>query len=402
MQPPVSLVRRVAVAAIGLALIVALVRLFSPDPAGSQPVPTLTVTRDLRIDAAVQDLSPINWMAVAPNGTIAVSQFQDSRVAFFDADGKPLGTFGRSGDGPGEFRRPASHGWLGDTLWVSDPGTRRVTLISPQRELLRTLPWANGITFDSTLAPPPQFFWVFPRALYPDGSSLVDAMVARDSPPIPWPGPARDGNPLVRISASGRFQRILMWTPDRGCSVSFPIQGGSGFASIPFCTIPLTDLAPDGSRFALATAEDVDEREGFYRVLVVRASGDTVFNTRHAFGPVAIPERMADSVIAQRLSRNEQPEFAAAWRSMKLPASFPPLDRVLLGRDETTWIEHYTFSGNRTWSVLDHTGQPIGWLVIPRDVRIQQAARDTIWAIETDDDGLQHIVRFRVTSARGS
>lgn len=395
MQPPAAVVRHVV-----RHLVAALV--VSPVLASGQQGPTLTVTRDLRIDAAEQDLSPINWMTVSRNGTIVVSQLQDSRVAFFDARGQALGTFGRSGEGPGEFRRPSQYGWLGDTLWLSDPATRRVTLISPDRKLVRTVPWVTAITFDSALTAPPQFFWVLPRALYADGTQLADAMLAQDSPPVPWPGPTREGSPRVRITAEGRFQRVVQWMPERGCAVSFSMSGGGfGTATIPFCAVPLNDITSDGRRVALATTEDVGDRTGYYRVVVLGDRGDTLFNRRYEFRPVAIPRRVADSVIAQRTGGRAPPEFATAYRSMKLPATFPPLERVLLGRDETTWIEHYTSTGNRTWSMLNRRGEPIGWLVIPRNIRLHEVSRDFIWATETDEDGLQHIVRYRVTGARG-
>lgn len=391
MLQPVSVVRRVVVT------------LFLCPALGiGQQVPTLTLTPELRIDAAEQDLSPISWIAVARNGTIAASQFQDNRVAFFDARGQSLGTFGRTGEGPGEFRRPAQFGWLGDTLWINDPATRRLTLIGPDRTLARTVPWLTAVMFEAAPAQSPQFFWILPRALYRDGTMLVEAVLNRDSPPIPWPGGTRDGTPLVRVAADGRFQRVAFWPPPRGCSVAFALPGGSGAVTIPFCTAPLTDFASDGSRFALATAEDVGDRSGYYRVLVVDERGDTLLNRRYPFGPVAIPKRIADSVIAQRTGGRAQPEFIAAYRSMKLPTTFPPLERIVLGRDATTWIEHYTFSGNRTWSMLDRSGQPIGWLVIPRNIRLQEVSRDLVWATETDEDGLQHVVRFRVTGARGS
>lgn len=391
MQPPVSLVRRVA-----------LTLVLWPASLAGQQVPALSLTRDLRIDAAEHDLTTIGWVAVAPNGTMVASQAQDNRVVFFDTRGAALGSFGRAGAGPGEFRSLAMYGWLGDTLWIRDLSTRRVTLISPGRALVRTIPWPTNIPFDTTGLPAPRISSLWPRALYPDGSMLVDARLSEGSPPIPGSGPAREGTAMVRLARDGRFGRIMTWAPERGCTVSFSMQGGFGAAAIPFCTTPLSDLAPDGSRFVLATAEDVNDRTGFYRVVLVRERGDTAFSRRFAFTPVAIPKRVADSVIAQRTGGRAAPEFIAAYRSMKVPSTFPPLDRVVLGRDETTWIEHYTFSGDRQWTVLGGSGAPIGRLTLPRNIRVQQASRDVLWATETDEDGLQHIVRFRVTGANGT
>lgn len=43
-------------------------------------------------------------------------------------DGRVLRTLGRQGAGPGDSRAAARLGFLGDTLWVSDGGLRRVTM----------------------------------------------------------------------------------------------------------------------------------------------------------------------------------------------------------------------------------------------------------------------------------
>jgi hypothetical protein len=81
---------------------------------------------------------------------------------------------------------------------------------------------------------------------------------------------------------------------------------------------------------------------------------------------------------------------------MTAPASYPPLSRIVLGRDQTTWLEVYSTEGDRQWLVLDARGEPVGRVAVPRGVRIQAASRESIWATDTDEDGLQHIMRFAI------
>ena len=52
---------------------------------------------------------------------------------------------------------------------------------------------------------------------------------------------------------------------------------------------------------------------------------------------------------------------------------------------------------HRTWQLLDARGNVSGLVNVPRNTQVMVASRDMIWAIETDDDGLQSIVRCRVT-----
>src|SRR5690606_13882612 len=111
-------------------------------PAAERRVAQLT--REIRIDGHEHDLVPFERtsggaIAVDEDGTIAISQTQDHVVRFFDADGEHLGEFGGDGSGPGEFDSPTRLGWIGDSLWVYDPGLRRVTVLTSAREFARTV-----------------------------------------------------------------------------------------------------------------------------------------------------------------------------------------------------------------------------------------------------------------------
>ena len=94
--------------------------------------------------------------------------------------------------------------------------------------------------------------------------------------------------------------------------------------------------------------------------------------------------------------RTRNPQIAQALANVKIPDMHPPVARVLIGIDETTWIESTSEMGDRNWTVLDGSGAPVGSVKAPRNVRIMTASRANVWAIETDNDGLQHITRYRV------
>jgi hypothetical protein len=69
----------------------------------------------------------------------------------------------------------------------------------------------------------------------------------------------------------------------------------------------------------------------------------------------------------------------------------------LVGSDDTIWIELYRREEPRIWQVLDGQGNPIGRVSIPWSVEVQVASRTAIWGVETDDDGIEHIVRYRLS-----
>jgi hypothetical protein len=80
--------------------------------------------QDLRIDGTNANMVQIWAMAVNQQGTIAVTQMQDGKILLFNSKGVPLGSFGRRGEGPGEFRLLSQipgghlklpHSWPGQT-----------------------------------------------------------------------------------------------------------------------------------------------------------------------------------------------------------------------------------------------------------------------------------------------
>lgn len=166
-------------------------------------VPVLSIAEDLRIDGYAEDLVPIGWVGASPNGVIAMLQWQDFGVRFYAPSGEFLGSVGREGAGPGEFRRVVRAGWIADTLWVSDTQLRRTTLISPDLEVVRTVP-------DHGLAQPmpgdtmfPTYRTPNPFAMYADGGSLTWALQRTDGQFVDL----QAGSPLLRLDSAGFIER---------------------------------------------------------------------------------------------------------------------------------------------------------------------------------------------------
>jgi hypothetical protein len=367
--------------------------------ASAQAVREMRITRDLRIDAAQHDLTlmfPSGGIAVSPNGTIVVTQHQDGVLRFFDAQGRPVGSFGRKGQGPGEFQVITRLLWIGDTLVVGDGTTRRFTLVSPDRMLVRTVPYLQAVSKpeQSTNTLPPHRVGIA-RLLYPDHSQLVSATFAEGAAIPDWLGKPAPGMLFLRADSSGALRRVFGWVPSTAsCSVaSGSEKTGLMVIRVPFCLVPLEAAAMDRGRLALAYAEESNRPS--YRISVFNLNGDTVFSRSYSYQRIPIPKADKDTAFAA-VNRGDAARRALVGK-MELPEFFPPFSRLLVGRDETTWLELAPVRDTRTWQVLDANGNVTGSLRVPRNITIQVASREMIWAIETDDDGLQHIVRYRVS-----
>jgi hypothetical protein len=77
-------------------------------------------------------------------GNIYVLDSGNNRLQKFSADGKFLASFGRFGQGPGEFIYPS---WLAidssGNLYVSDPHNRRLQILGPDGKDLKTIKFAD-------------------------------------------------------------------------------------------------------------------------------------------------------------------------------------------------------------------------------------------------------------------
>lgn len=382
---------------VAFALAAGVVLPMAASPVGGQPSPELRLTRDVRIDANTHDLSNVGWLEVAPDGSIVVSQPQDGLIRFFSATGAPLGSFGRKGRGPGEFEQLARGGWLADSFWVSDFSTRRFTIVAPDRTFARTVPWIARLEFPGLPAhETPRTTSVTARAIVRRDQQVLQVTLPDDGT---WPRGKKSGTVTVLAGATGAVERVLAWRPEVDCVFSRPItvSGRSGVMSmiVPFCPSPLDDIAADGSRYVATEVLPARGRQGQFSVSARGMSGDSLWSRVLDYNVEPVPGAVLDSVITLRAGRGGPP-VAAALRE-KTPTVFPPLLRVLAGRDQSTWLERNSVSGPRSWLVFDAQGREAGTASVPRNVRILAASLIAVWATETDDDGLQHVVRYRVT-----
>jgi hypothetical protein len=114
--------------------------------AGTQRVDSQSTPR--KISAVLQftvrgpvegaDLDPNGVMARSASGLLAISASNGTQIAVFDSVGRPLRTFGRRADGPGEFRRISSAVFgPGDSLLVVEATQRVAHLFDPRFTFVR-------------------------------------------------------------------------------------------------------------------------------------------------------------------------------------------------------------------------------------------------------------------------
>jgi hypothetical protein len=363
---------------------------------GDGPAPRLIA--EVHVDGVQHDLVPIGHLggvAVRGDGTMVLRQSQDGRVRFFAADGEVAGSFGGPGEGPGEFRSIGRMGWLGDTLWVLDPQQARMTLVSQDFRLARTIivPTAARPTpADSGRVP--GFPLTIPLSPRPDGG-FVAYMSPVDGPDVP--------EVFRRMSVYGVLDSLGYIL---GIHATVPVpedatvrSADGGAASVPFVDRDWFVVAPDGRRSVLARSTRAGEAAGSVQLTVFGESADTVFSRVYPFPAVPIPAAVADSVISGREQRLRalNPGLADAFRDqVRAPANYPPIEMLLVGNDGSIWIERPPSDSGRVYFAIAPDGEPLGSLELPRASYIAAAERAYIWVLERNEVDVESLVRYRV------
>jgi hypothetical protein len=368
----------------------------------SQPrTPQLRAVADLRIDKAFPQANRFAVLTIGPLGEMIVAGAQLSgAIRGFDSTGRALSWSIPFGNGlDSDIRWVWRMGWTGTTLWVADPGFSQLALIDRRGKVTKSLEypswvrpaWADRRKF-------PVFGGVEPLALYADGSWLVRP--SRERSVLSTPEYDKSFGYLMRINENGSVQRVVARVPRNDVRFDFRIRNSSQAVLPSYAPLTVWDASTDGSRVVVVTTALRGVDSASYRVTALGALGDTAYSRRIPFVPVAMSKQSIDSVRT-RFSRSvgqRSAEEVGEARVKQLPWAYPPVESVLAGRDQTTWIELRSTTAERTWLVLDPTGAPIGALALPKEFVLRAAERERAWGFDRDGDQLTSLVRYKISS----
>jgi hypothetical protein len=396
--------RRASAASTARAILALLLNLAAAGRLASQAPTAFIATRDLTIPAATADLSRVGDMLVSSAGDILVTQVDDRTILVFSPSGT-RSIIGRNGEGPGEFRNLRLAGWLHDSVWVSDPALERVSIFSPSYRFVRSFRYPERIvTRSGDGGPEPTIEFLSPGAMYDDGSLRLNVLAARSSTPLRgWAAGSDSGKTVVlRAKADGTLlSRIALVPRESACYVD--VGDGAAFY-VPLCGRPIHSLFEGSQRFVSVTLDEPRAPYHSYRLVVRDANGTIRVSRTYAATPVTIPSAIRDSVfngMKKTLSDPHMPPKALAlFERTPVPTTFPPIRGMLVGRDGTLWLDERRAAPGHHWIVFDSVGTLIGTLTIPESVTIRVADLRSVWGLETDSDGLEGIVRYRLNRAK--
>lgn len=311
------------------------------------------------------------------SGEIAIHD-GSREVRIFDRTGTWLRSFGREGDGPGEYRGPGRMFRLqGDTIAIFDTRLRRLTLLDDHGQVLRTIS-PNGI------GRRPQILTVLP-----DGSSLHEEEIILGYNPAEY---------------TQQYANYILYGPDGEVRDSLPVQPrvevavwGDGPMAGPRLFEEGTQVAGDWSGYWVGIASEPEIRR-------YSLSGSQEMLMRWPADPREIPADAAEIALEEALaslSSGIDPEpMTTMYRSREVPDLYPAHGPIMVDALDHLWVQRFESPGPRDtteWRVFDPDGRLVANVVIPAGHRVMDIGEDYILAVGRDDFDVEYVRMFGLT-----
>lgn len=360
-------------------------RIVAVDPLASDAMCSLGDEPTLFLGESEADeaqwFSRVIGLARLSDGSVAVADDYSGEVRLFDAAGTHLRSFGRLGEGPGEF----SSLWLmwslpGDSLWVGDYRPQRYHLYSATGEWIRT----------ATLDP-----------VYPDptrgGGVLANGVSinVRDESPLRQDFTTPDTRHVEAHAPDGKLIGTLASPPGRTFGSFGEVNG------FPYVISPWFDASASigvaGRTIAIANGRDTEVRvldDEMRLRLIIRWEAPVREVTAAHIRARRDTERqraMEDGELSPYEQINLNPERPAA-------DVFPAVSSVQVGQDGSVWVWRYRRPGES-----DQTGAmrfgPDGEFIChlsPEmdDYSIWEFGADYVLGTHTDELGVQRVAIY--------
>ena len=338
---------------------------------------------------APYDFSATPRLVVDSAGFIYARIASDASVIVFRPDGQFVRSIGRKGAGPGEFQVASAHGLIGDTLWVTNWPTPRMSLFRKDGTHLATRLTPFDVGQQSSTAPIGISGWLAGGRAY----VLLDALILEAGARVPV---------LIGTRDMRGLDTVAMIPASRGLSVA----GVGSWAFAPMPSSPQVAISSMRSEFAIAEWDRA--KPGTVTMSVVSGDGRERWRRELQLAAEPVPSRVRDSLLALGLAK-ARPQLDAARRrgtmlgasnerlveeGLDLPTHYPPVRSLVLGLDGTVWLERFGEGRTGQWLVLGRQGQSLFQVQLPASLEVQQASATDVWGTDRDELDVSYLVRF--------
>ena len=342
-------------------------------------VPELDITGDEESGVVLFQVSAIEPLEA---NRIAVGSRGTGTVLLFDGEGKLITSFGRDGDGPGEFRSIQSVLALpNDSLAVYDSRRKRLTVFTLKGTVGRTVDLTEFAPFDGGSR----------IHRLPDGFALIGeaGLVARGEPGI-----HRDRAPSFRLDLAADSVGSYGELPGTEMGYGEDMFGFLSFGSTIFS-------GTRGDQLIVGLADSPELREFASSGLLARLIRWPDHDRR------VTEARMAEYVehMVQPVPEAQRAQARARFGAMLYSPTEPAYFELVVAADGAIWLGDYpgpefllleTRGPARRWVVIDSTGTLTEVVETPPGFRLMAVTDDRAFGVYVDDLGVESIRVYAV------
>ncbi|MYK67312.1 MAG: hypothetical protein F4022_12675, partial [Gemmatimonadetes bacterium] len=304
------------------------------------------------------------------DGRIMIANAGSSEIKVFHTDGSHSGTWGRQGEGPGEF----SSGPDGVALWLADsiavPGGRRVSLFDLDGN------HGRDVALDATRS---NVLDLLPDGRIVSMGSLLLNRRTMGSPDLvqydtEWSVLDTDGAPHASL---GEFLATEEWV------WSFP-DGSTGENPYPFRRD--TRGAVWGNLVAIGAQDS-------YEIRAFAADGSLVRIVRRDWDPRSPTQADLEEHVARayaHLPPEARSRALTMFKDMPLTDSYPAFEEIVGDRAGYLWVREYRMfgEGDAVWTVFDPEGRIQGLVETPPGLTVFEIGEDYVLGLGEDELGV--------------
>jgi len=341
-------------------------------------------------------------VARGQDGTLYVMDRQVPALRVYNADGTYRTTFGRGGEGPGEYQQPdGGLNVLSDgRIVLRDPGNARIQVFSPEGESVDT--WRIRGNFNTS------------RRMVVDREDRSHALILLD----PEASVTDWKTGLVQVNPDGTAGDTLVIpdTPWEEPTIEASHEDDDGNTSMSVNSVP---FGPTENAVLTPMGYFIHGISTEYALTLLRKNGPAL-RIEKVFTPVAVAagEREEEEVRATRNMRYTEPSWR--WNGPPIPDVKPPFRRFYAGEDGTLWVAVHQpatkvedpfydpadpdalpdeWREPTLFDVFDEDGSYLGAVRAPDGLSPYPQpvfTRDWVLGIVRDEYDVQTVVKFRV------
>ncbi len=345
----------------------------SPDsgPAALRLAPTPSATiGGVEEEGSPHLLGRVNGVGRLRDGRIVLVEALSTEVRLFDAEGGHVWTFGRLGDGPGEFRQPRYIGQASDdSLLIWDDRSARVTELSPSGEL-REIRQPGGLV--EQIPPRPRFVL--------ENDRLLGSFPGQGAPSEFEHGEIVHDFSRMYLTDRDYSERTFV-TEMSGATFQVFLDPDPTFVAMPFTAA--ANFAASGEN-VLAVARDTRG------VSMFASDGRLVREMWVDRPPRPVTDADWAAEVARRLEdvpEEDRENEERRLNRLDLPEVMPTYDRVFDDGVGRIWARQYVadLSETPTWDLFSRDGSFEGTIRTPVLFEVSDVGPDWLLGVQYDE-----------------